>query len=508
MAPKPGSKGNGRYPLGDEPEISTLADVWPPSSSTPSATPPGGKRQRVSSGSQARSADPVPQSMAPRNARIDPNARRRVLNGIEPSRPPLRAADDMLARATRYAQAQAERYVNEPAPQRPSAQVPLSVAPLEQPSRAPVVPEELQSRYVRQGRDWYTTDGALAFSVRNDRLTTHREDRNIVKDLVLAAERNGWTEVTVTGSERWRRRAWREATLVGVQVKGYDPSPRERQQVIRDIARQSALLAGAQAPGAAADSRDQMSLDFPESAPPSMDAVAAKPNRSSRQTTTERNMSPRSQGRRLDTETMEGQLVKHGEAPYRFHSDQSPSYFATVLTADGERTFWGVGLKEAIEKSESQVAIGDRVVLRRVGKTPVTVKLEELAADGRLQKVSIDTERVEWRVERPEWFVNRAQQARLLRDDQLAARRAAREDPELARAMLSLRAGELLAEERLSDPKRREQFIREVAKRLERETGRGRPAPEPRLRARAPARSGSARDTDPREREPDLEPGR
>ncbi|GFE82483.1 hypothetical protein GCM10011487_44830 [Steroidobacter agaridevorans] len=390
---------------------------------------------------------------------------------------------------------------------RPPAQLPLSGLPPAPPPRAPAIPEELQARYVRQGRHWYTTDGVLAFSVRNDRFTTPREDRDIVRDLVLAAERNGWTEVTVTGTERWRRRAWREATLVGLQVKGYDPTPRERQQVIRDIARQSALLTGAQAPRAVANSRDRISPDSVQPAPPSADPVAEKPNRGSRQTATERNISPRSQRRRLDTETMEGQLIKHGEAPYRFHSDQSPSYFATILTPDGERTFWGVGLKEAIERSESQVTIGDRVVLRRVGKTPVTVKLEEQAADGRLQQVSIETERVEWRVERPEWFVNRAQQARLLRDDQLAARRAAREDPELARAMLSLRAGELLAEQRLSDPKRRQQFIGEVAKRLERETERGRAAPEPRLRARASVRSGAAREADSRARD-DLEPSR
>lgn len=504
MASKSGSNWSGSFSYDVPLEIPTLGDVWPPS--VDPSEPLGDADSKASRRASEDARDALPQSIAPRSPRTDPNAKRRVLNIIEPSRPLMRDGDEFLGRAARYAQAQVERYRDEPSPKRPPAQLPLSgVAPA--PSRAPAVPEELQARYIRQGRDWYSKDGVLAFSVRNDRFTTPREDRDIVKDLVLAAERNGWSEVTVTGTDRWRRRAWREAMLVGLQVKGYEPTPRERQQVIRDIARQSALLATAQAPpGPVDDDRDRATSDFAEPSQPPTGPTATSRN-SEQPDTTERDAPRRLPKRRLDTETMEGQLFKHGKAPFRFQHDQSPSYFVTILTADGKRTFWGVGLKEAIEKSETQVAIGDRVVLRRVGKTPVTVKLEEKAADGRMQEVSIETERVEWRVERPEWFVNRSQQARLMRDDQLAARRAAREDPELARAMLSLRASELLADERLSDPKRREQFIREVAERLGREAQQGRAAPDPKLRTPARGRSGP-RDVDPRTHQQDIEPSR
>lgn len=483
MASSTHSETGGRGPDDDALEIPTLGDVWPdvPGESAPELSP---------------------RSMAPRNFGTKQDKRRTVLNSIEPSRPPVRATDHVLSRAARYARAQEERYADEPAPPRAAVTSPEPNVTNEraQKSRGPVVPEELQARYVRQGQNWYTTNGKLAFSVRSERFTTRRDDRDIARDLVLAAERNGWSEVTVTGTERWRRRAWREATLAGLQVKGYDPTPREQKQVVRDIARQSALLAGAQAPES---ERSQDRGDQSKSPQPSLDTGLGKPERRARSSGSEREPPTReAKRRRMDIETMEGKLIKHGQAPFLFKSDESPSYFATILTADGKRTFWGVGLKDAIEKSETMIQTGDRVALRRVGKTPVTVTLEERTADGKTQQVKIDTERVEWRVERPEWFVNRTQQARMMRDDQLAARRAAAQDPELARAMMSLRAGELLAEERLSDPKQREQFIGEVARRLEREMAKGRAAPNPKVRARASARAnGRPLEVDPRVRD-------
>jgi hypothetical protein len=94
------------------------------------------------------------------------------------------------------------------------------------------------------------------------------------------------------------------------------------------------------------------------------------------------------------------------------------------------------------------VRIGDRVAFRR---------LDQDAQTGRVQ----------WRAEKPEWFVAHDKEARWRRDEQLAARRAAQEDPELARAMLSMKAAESLAARRLSDPKQRLQFIAAVATRLE-----------------------------------------
>lgn len=165
----------------------------------------------------------------------------------------------------------------------------------------------------------------------------------------------------------------------------------------------------------------------------------------SRPAATERTIAPRDQ--RISTETMEGKLLAHGMARYRFQPTESPSYYARLLTSGGVVTLWGRGLAQAIAQSTTKVRIGDRVAFRRLDQDP-------------------QTGRVQWRAEKPEWFAAQDKAARRRRDEQLAARRAAREDPELARAMLSIKAARALVERRLSDPVQRLQFIAGVAKRL------------------------------------------
>jgi hypothetical protein len=151
--------------------------------------------------------------------------------------------------------------------------------------------------------------------------------------------------------------------------------------------------------------------------------------------------------RRINTETMEGKLLSHGSARYRFQPTQTPSYYARVLTSGGVVTLWGRGLARAIAQSKTNVRIGDRVAFRRLDQDP-------------------QTGRVLWRAEKPEWFAAQDKAARRYRDEQLAARRAGQEDPELGRAMRPLEAARALAERRLSDPAQRLKFITNVASRL------------------------------------------
>lgn len=165
----------------------------------------------------------------------------------------------------------------------------------------------------------------------------------------------------------------------------------------------------------------------------------------SRPSATERTIAPRDQ--RISTETMEGKLLGHGSARYRFQPTETPSYFVRLLTPGGVVTLWGRGLAQAIALSTTHVRIGDRVAFRRLDQDS-------------------QTGRVQWRAEKPEWFVAHDKAAHRRRDEQLAALRAAREDPELARAMLSIRAAEAMAERSLSDPDQRLQFIAGVATRL------------------------------------------
>lgn len=45
---------------------------------------------------------------------------------------------------------------------------------------------------------------------------------------------------------------------------------------------------------------------------------------------------------------MEGKLLGHGTARYRFQPTEAPSYYARLLTSGGVVTLWGRGLAQAI----------------------------------------------------------------------------------------------------------------------------------------------------------------
>ncbi|PCD85916.1 LPD7 domain-containing protein [Vibrio mediterranei] len=91
----------------------------------------------------------------------------------------------------------------------------------------------------------------------------------------------------------------------------------------------------------------------------------------------------------------EGQSTVDGKAPYQHDKDNSSSYF--VELSNGE-TKWGVGLKDAIEKSGAQ--IGDEVAVSKSGQKEVSVPVQETdEAGNKLPPEWIDTKRNEWVVE-------------------------------------------------------------------------------------------------------------
>lgn len=202
----------------------------------------------------------------------------------------------------------------------------------------------------------------------------------------------------------------------------------------------------------------------------------------SRPAATERTIARRDQ--RISTETMEGKLLGHGSARYRFQPTETPSYYARLLTSGGVVTLWGRGLAQAIAQSTTQVRIGDRVAFRRLDQDP-------------------QTGRVQWRAEKPEWFAAQDKAARRRRDEQLAARRVAQDDPDLARAMLPMKAAQALAQRRLTDPMQRLKFIASVVARVEQTAQRGRPVSPPALRSKTDNHMPTEAPQKPPRRDPD-----
>jgi len=117
-------------------------------------------------------------------------------------------------------------------------------------SRKPVVtkdgydvPAHIAARYmVKDGRFWKldglaaglgTSSGAQRdptattqphFEDVGARLNSRQNDRATIADMVTVAKAKNWDSIVVRGSETFRRNAWIEASLAGVDVKGFKPA--------------------------------------------------------------------------------------------------------------------------------------------------------------------------------------------------------------------------------------------------------------------------------------------
>src|ERR1700728_3726504 len=212
-----------------------------------------------------------------------------------------------------------------------AATTPTSSA-AERPARDRAVPEEVRRRFVQVKNRYYFPDGARAFTDRGTRLTTSSENTEVVRSLIQIAEARGWTEVTVRGTERFRKEAWLAARLAGLDVRGYRPSEFEQGHLVRTLGRQGVA--------------------------PAIDSVAA----GDRPTPAEPDArTPEKRGGLLT-----GRLVDHGPAPYRHDPHEPMSYFVKLETGRGDRTLWGVDLERAFRQSLTQPQVGDEVGLRSV----------------------------------------------------------------------------------------------------------------------------------------------
>ena len=122
------------------------------------------------------------------------------------------------------------------APQLATATSTPSAAEKAAPERA--VPEEVRRRFVQVKNRYYFPDGARAFTDRGTRLTTSSENTEVVRSLIQIAEVRGWSEVTVRGTERFRKEAWFAARLAGLEVRGYQPTEFEQGRLVRTLGRQ------------------------------------------------------------------------------------------------------------------------------------------------------------------------------------------------------------------------------------------------------------------------------
>jgi hypothetical protein len=105
------------------------------------------------------------------------------------------------------------------------------------------VPDALRRRYLTERGRWggglaYYADATLiapSFRDRGRELVAIRSDPNTVRDLVAIAEHRGWMRVRVRGAAGFRRQVWLAGRVAGLEVDGYRPTERDRQDLVRRL---------------------------------------------------------------------------------------------------------------------------------------------------------------------------------------------------------------------------------------------------------------------------------
>ena len=451
-----------------------------------SAKAGGAVRQEAPlSGGKGRAEEgrPSPEDQGPRvkertGRDRGPRARARAepeqVNSIRPRR--VRDRFGQEQRAVAAAPGKKEIDPPPPATASPAASAAKPTGPADSATAQPrALPQSVRDRFIQDRKKFYFPDGAPAFRDHGKRLTTGSENTEVIASLVEIARARGWDEITVNGTERFRREAWRQGRLAGLAVRGYKPTQPERAAVVRALARQ--------ADGA------QMELAAPGSGLEAASAVreGAAPSGASKGPAT-----PGARG------LLVGKLIDHGRESYRFDPRESMSYFIELESKDGKRTIWGKDLERAMKQSLTQPQIGDEIAMRRTGADKVTVQRRDRDADGRvIAEREVGASRTRWVVEKREFFEARAAAAEVLRDPSVDRRQAVRQHPQLIGTYLQLHAAQLAAR-RLRDPADREKFVGLVRAALADSVARGEPLQPVRLRDRA----GRAPERKPLEREP------
>ncbi len=72
----------------------------------------------------------------------------------------------------------------------------------------------------------------IAFEDRKNGLHTSRQDEKTVKAMMDLAESKGWTAIKLKGTEEFKQKAWLEASLRGIETKGYEPTEKDKAELI------------------------------------------------------------------------------------------------------------------------------------------------------------------------------------------------------------------------------------------------------------------------------------
>ena len=241
--------------------------------------------------------------------------------------------------------------------------------------------ESLRHRFLEADNHFYFRGGlgkadTVAFSDHGTSLITEHEDPAVIHGMVLRAQAKGWTSLRVNGSDAFKAEAWIQATMVAIEVQGYQPREIDRARLAErrgETPRTAPKHRGETvAPRDQPASREDKELGSLTAAQHIAintlhSMLRARGDSAAMIAAAVEEATARLQGERL----VVGTILEHGRARYGHDENSEQSYVVRVATAKGEKAVWGVDLARAMERSGAN--IGDAVALIQRAHERVTI---------------------------------------------------------------------------------------------------------------------------------------
>ncbi|MFP1132979.1 LPD7 domain-containing protein [Asticcacaulis sp. W401b] len=270
--------------------------------------------------------------------------------------------------------------------------------PLETPQRlstADPVPEAVRNRFLQVGKAFHYRDkaGVVAFQDKQKSLVTAHDDVHVVRAMIDVAQTRGWTSIRVRGSEKFKREAWLQASVRGIEIEGLRPNDVDRAK-LNDLRRHEGSKSRGPVERGVGDAEQPLSRQQ-ETAVEALKAILK--DRGDSEIAVE--MAADIARQRFRTSrTYVGQVKEIGDAPYQDNPDNTHSPYVTLTTRSGDQKIWGVDLPRAL--GEGWIQVGDEIALAYQGRKRVEVTVRSKDAEGR------DTSRKEL-VDRNSWDARR-----------------------------------------------------------------------------------------------------
>lgn len=220
----------------------------------------------------------------------------------------------------------------------------------------------------------------IAFKDKGERIVSASNDDRVAHAMATMAEAKGWKTIRVSGHPEFKKEVWMEASLRGLQVRGFEP----KEQDLKELE-------------ARLDKRSRNTVERePEKEQKQARQKPVEAHKEERQATTQ---DKPAEAAKTALRAYAGRVIEHGEAPFNHDPKEKKNYFVKMATAKGEETVWGVDLKRGM--TENKVKSGDEVRLEFQGKQPVTVTALERDKSGKvIGTKQIETNRNTWDVQK------------------------------------------------------------------------------------------------------------